>query len=30
LTFSPTSRSITNLSGDIAAGASTNFTGTGP
>jgi hypothetical protein len=29
-TFSPTTRSITNLSGSIPPGASTNFTGTGP
>ena len=30
LTFTPTTRSITNLSSDIPAGSSTNFTGTGP
>ena len=29
-TFSPTTQSITNLSGNVPAGASTNFTGTGP
>ena len=29
-TFSPATRSITNLSGNIVSGASTNFTGTGP
>ena len=29
-TFTPTMRSITNLSSNIPAGASTNFTGTGP
>jgi hypothetical protein len=29
-TFTPTTRSITNLSGNIPAGATTNFTGTGP
>ncbi len=29
-TFSPTSRSILSLTGDIPAGASTSFTGTGP
>jgi hypothetical protein len=29
-TFTPATRSITNLSSNIAAGASTNFTGTGP
>jgi len=29
-TFSPTARSITSLSGNITAGASTSFTGTGP
>jgi glucosylceramidase len=29
-TFTPTTRSISNLSGNIPAGPSTNFTGTGP
>jgi hypothetical protein len=29
-TFSPATRSITNLSGNIGAGPSTNFTGAGP
>jgi hypothetical protein len=29
-TFSPASRSISNLSTNVAAGAATNFTGTGP
>jgi hypothetical protein len=29
-TFSPTTQSVTDLSSNIAAGASTNFTGTGP
>jgi hypothetical protein len=29
-TFTPTTQSITNLSSDIPAGSSTNFTGTGP
>lgn len=29
-TFSPTMKSITNLSNNVPAGASTNFTGTGP
>ncbi|MGB7923062.1 MAG: SBBP repeat-containing protein [Pyrinomonadaceae bacterium] len=29
-TFSPATRSLTNLSNNILAGASTNFTGTGP
>ena len=29
-TFTPTTQSIMNLSGNIAAGSSTNFTGTGP
>lgn len=29
-TFSPLTKSITNLSANVAAGASTNFTGTGP
>ncbi|HEX8652980.1 MAG TPA: hypothetical protein VF708_19345 [Pyrinomonadaceae bacterium] len=30
VTFSPTTRSILNLSGNIPAGTSTDFTGTGP
>lgn len=29
-TFTPTTRSIQNLSGNLAAGAATNFTGSGP
>ncbi|HWT03831.1 MAG TPA: glycoside hydrolase family 44 protein [Pyrinomonadaceae bacterium] len=29
-TFSPTARSISNLSANVAAGAATNFTGSGP